>query len=304
MPAAEESIAVLGPGGVGGFVAAALARAGEDVTVVAREQTAAAIAELGITVESVRLGSFTARPAASPALRAQVTFLIVATKATTLAEALDRIQAQPRLVVPVLNGLDHMTALRERFGPHRVAAGTIRIEADRPETGRVVQTSPTFRVELASDDPHLQPLVARLAETLERAEVPVEVGPSEAQVLWSKLVRLCPLALMTSASERPIGAIRADPELHRRLQAAVAEAALVANADGARVDPEQTLAELEAAHPALSSSMQRDLAAGRPPELAIPRSVLRAAAAHGVRCPTIEDLTAQVEDRAAVGRRS
>ena len=304
MPAAEESIAVLGPGGVGGFVAAALARAGEDVTVVAREETAAAIAERGITVESVRLGSFTARPAASPALRAPATFLIVATKATTLAEALDRIQTQPRLVVPLLNGLDHMAALRERFGPDRVAAGSIRIEADRPETGKVVQTSPTFRVELRSDDPRLQSLVARLAGKLERAKIAVEIGSSEAQVLWSKLVRLCPLALMTSASERPIGAIRADPQLRRQLQAAVREAAQVANADGAHVDPEQTLAELKAAHPALSSSMQRDLAAGRPPELAIPRSVLRAAGAHGLRCPTIEDLTAQVEARAAVSRRS
>ena len=46
-------IAVLGPGGVGGFLAAALARAGEPAVVVAREETAAAIERDGIRVERV-----------------------------------------------------------------------------------------------------------------------------------------------------------------------------------------------------------------------------------------------------------
>ena len=55
-------ISILGPGGVGGLVAAALTRAGEEVVVVARESTAARIAERGIRVTSVRLGDFTARP--------------------------------------------------------------------------------------------------------------------------------------------------------------------------------------------------------------------------------------------------
>ena len=53
-----ESIAVLGPGGVGGFVAAALAHAGEPVTVIARPPTAEVLARDGIRVRSVRLGEF------------------------------------------------------------------------------------------------------------------------------------------------------------------------------------------------------------------------------------------------------
>ena len=57
------SIAVLGPGGVGGFIAAALAQAGIETIVVARESTAEVIDDRGIEVQSVRLGDFTARPA-------------------------------------------------------------------------------------------------------------------------------------------------------------------------------------------------------------------------------------------------
>jgi 2-dehydropantoate 2-reductase len=292
-------IAVLGPGGVGGFLAAALAHAGDDVTVVGREPTVAAIGDRGIHVTSALLGEFTARPAVMPELSDDVDVLFVAAKATGLDAALSRIRSQPALVVPLLNGLDHMQRLRERFAT--VAAGTIRIESDRPEPGVIVQTSPGVRVELASADPRTRPTLERLAGTLQAAGVPALVGPGEAQILWSKLVRLTALACTTSASDQPIGFIRTDPEWRQALEACVQEAAAVANADGAQLDPAGPLGELEAAHAELGSSMRRDIAAGREPELdAIAGSVLRAGRRHGIECPTIERLSAQIAARAGI----
>jgi 2-dehydropantoate 2-reductase len=295
------SIAVLGPGGVGGFIAAALARAGEDVLVVAREETSSHIAAHGIEVESVRLGSFTARPTAAATLGERAEVLIVATKATGLAAALARIEAPPALVVPLLNGLDHIALLRERFGAENVAAGTIRIEADRPSPGRVKHTSPFLKIQLAADDPALHPALDRLATTLTAAEIPAEIGASEAHILWSKLVRLNALACTTSAADRPIGFIRADPEWRAALRGCIVEASAAANAEGAEIDPGRGLAELDDAHAELRSSMQRDIAAGREPELdAIAGAVLRAASRHGLRCPTIERLATQIAERAGV----
>jgi 2-dehydropantoate 2-reductase len=294
------TIAVLGPGGVGGFIGAALARAGEPTTIVARESTAQLIAADGISVDSVRLGTFVARPRAVATLPAPAQVLIVATKATGLDAALQRIDAEPELVVPLLNGLEHMSVLRSRFGRGRVAAGAIRIEADRPAPGRIVQSSPFLRVDLAADEQALSPAVLRLAETLRNAGVPVQIGTSEAQILWSKLVRLNALACTTSASDRPIGFIRADPQWRSALVGCIEEAAAVANADGAQIDPAARLAELDDAHPELGSSMQRDIAAGREPELeAIPGAVLRAAARHGLQCPTITRLKQEIERRIA-----
>lgn len=293
------SIAVLGPGGVGGFIAAALARAGVDVTVIARESTAEVINDKGIEVQSVRLGDFTAHAAAVSELREDVEFLVVATKAVGLDEALDRVSSTPSMVVPLLNGLDHVTWLRGRFDV--VVAGTIRIEADRPAPGRIVQTSPFLRIDVASDDPADQPALERFAKILEHAEVPVRIGPNEAQVLWEKLVRLNSLACTTSAIDRQIGFIRSDPEWRRTLEQCIVEASTVANADGADIDPAARLAELDEAHPGLGSSMQRDIAAGRTPELdAIPGSVLRAAARHNLECPTIARLVDQIVERAGL----
>jgi 2-dehydropantoate 2-reductase len=298
---AMPTIAVLGPGGVGGFLAAALQRSGVATTVVARPETAETIARAGLKVESVRLGSFTARPAVTSSLDTRVDYLVVATKAAGLDPGLGRIETEPGLVVPLLNGLDHMAALRERFGSGRVAAGTIRIEADRPQPGVITQTSPFLRVDLAADDPALRPAVERLAELLEAASVPATVGDNEAQILWSKLVRLNALACTTSACDCQIGFIRTDPSWREALSGCIYEAATVANADGAEIDPTARLQELDDAHPELGSSMQRDIAAGREPELdAIPGAVLRAAARHGVSCPTIARLYREVAARAGV----
>ena len=296
-----DSIAILGPGGVGGFLAAALARAGRPVTIVARETTAGYIAEHGLQVRSARLGDFAAMPAAVSTLTGQADVLIVATKAGGLAAGLDRIELSPNLVVPLLNGLDHVEALRERYGADRVAAGTIRIESDRPAPGLIVQSSPFLRVDLASSRAALTPRLARLAKALEEADVPATVSSNEAQILWSKLVRLNALALTTSAADRPVGFIRSDPEWRPALRSCIEEAAAVANADGAQIDPAARLQELDDAHPELGSSMQRDIAAGREPELdAIAGAVLRAADRHGLACPTIARLTAEVARRAGV----
>jgi 2-dehydropantoate 2-reductase len=296
-----STIAVLGPGGVGGFLAAALARASVDTTVVARAPTAELIARDGIAVTSVRLGDFTARPHATATLDAPVDVLIVATKASGLEASLARVHATPGLVVPLLNGLDHLATLRARFGPGRVAAGTIRIEAHTPSPGQIVQTSPFLRVDLASDDPALHPTLEQLAATIERAEVPATVGDNEAQILWGKLVRLNALACTTSASDQPIGFIRSDPIWRAALIACIEEATAVANADSARIDSTSPLAELDDAHAELRSSMQRDIAAGREPELdAIAGAVLRAGRRHGLECPTIARLAAEIAQRAGV----
>jgi 2-dehydropantoate 2-reductase len=296
----HHEIAILGAGGVGAFLAAALARAGEDVLLIARESTAAAISEHGIEVDSARLGHLLTQPQPATQLEQPADALIVATKAKDLAPALQRIQAEPALVVPLLNGLDHLAILRERFGS-RAVAGSIRIEAYRTAPTKVVQTSLFLRIDVATENHRMRPALDAFADRVTAAGVPTRVMESEAEAMWGKLVRLNALALLSSAYDLPLGPIRSTPELRDQLEACVNEGAAVANADGAHVDPADTMGELDDAHDTLGSSMQRDIAAGVEPELdAIVGSVLRAAAGHGLRCPTIERLAARVAERSGV----
>ncbi len=300
-------VAILGPGGVGGLVAAMLARDGHEVTIVARESTVEVIEAQGLRVSSVMFGEMDVSVRAFARLQEPVELLVVATKAAGLEDALGRIAAAPKLVLPLLNGLDHLAVLRERFGSEPVLAGTIRIESDRPEPGVIAHTSPFVLIDMATHSEAARAGMEGAAVAFEHAGIPVRVAmpvsaSSEAQVMWSKLVRLNALACVTSAYDKLLGEIRATPELRDDLVGAIEEACAVGQAEGAQdVDPKVALSELELAHDTLGSSMQRDIDAGRPPELdAIPGAVLRAGARHGIRCSTIERLVGLIAARAGV----
>jgi 2-dehydropantoate 2-reductase len=262
-------IAVLGPGGVGGLLAAVL----PDALVVSRS----AITE--IQLRSRLLGDRTTPVRSVQRLTDPVDVLFIATKATGLADAVERIEAKPGVVVPLLNGVEHIARLRERF--RDVVAATIRVEATRVAPGVIEQTSPFLRIELSAHP--------EVAELLSSAGIPAAVIKDEAQVMWSKLSRLNAIALTTTAFGAPIGEVRT----HHcdDLLDVVRETAAVAEAEGAMIDVGAIEQELREAHPGLLSSMARDVAAGRPPELdAIGGAVLRAAARHGIEAPVVQRL--------------
>ena len=229
---AAMKIAVLGPGGVGGLLAAALERDGHEVVVVAQDSTAEVIASRGIARQQRQIRRAAGEPARRRDLTEPVDVLIVATKALGLEDALARIEVEPALVLPLLNGLDHLAVLRRRFASEAVLAGSIRVESDRPEPGVMVHTSPFLLVSMASPVRRRGPM-RRLAEALEDAGVPSRVLDSEADVMWSKLVRLNALACTTSAYDKLLGEIRSTPELRGDLVATMEEAAAAGRAEGA-----------------------------------------------------------------------
>jgi 2-dehydropantoate 2-reductase len=284
-------IAVLGPGGVGGLLAAVLAQAGHEVVCIAGETTAELLRADGIRVRSEQFGEFTAPVEADTRLRAPVDLCLIAVKQTALEDALGRIDADTLgdgLLVPLLNGIEHPALLRERFRPELVAPGVIRIESTRLEPGLIAHTSPFADLDLASATAPRDRLDA-VARLLGEAGFGVRVLPDETSALWSKMGFIAPMALLTTRYAQSVGEVRTQ---HRaELFAAIAEVAAVAEACGAELD----LGDIEAfylAVPAeMKSSMQRDAEAGRPLELdAIGGAVLRAAALHGEPVPVLTDL--------------
>jgi 2-dehydropantoate 2-reductase len=282
------AVAILGAGAVGGLLAGALTRAGVDCTLLARPQTAAAIARDGLAVDSPRFGVFTARPAvcdsgACPFFRTGA--LVVAVKAPALEGALAGLDVEPDVVVPLLNGVEHMAALRERFG-ERAVAGVVRVQAHREGPARIVHRAPFVTVTVA------EPGAPALEAALRGAGVDVERGGTEAGVLWGKLSRLAALALATTAADAPLGDVREDA------RAAALDVAAVARAEGAEIDGATVVAELDALPDAASSSLRGDVAGGAEHELdAIGGAVLRAAARHGLEAPAVTRLVRAVELR-------
>jgi 2-dehydropantoate 2-reductase len=278
--------AVLGAGGIGLLVAGALARAGGEVVLLLRAETLARY-DGRISVESAVLGDFDVAVPGAAELDREVDALWVTTKATQLERAIEL--APPErvggaTVVPLLNGVDHVAFLRARYP--RVVAGAIRVESARLEPGRVRQSSPFVQLDLAG----AEPLVAALTE----AGLDCRLRDDELTLLWEKLAFLAPVALATTAFDGTLGAVRDEPLLHGCRNEALA----VAAAEGARVDGD-ALAALHGRIPdSMGSSMQRDVAAGNPPELdAIAGPIRRGGARHGIPVPCTDELVELVEAR-------
>jgi 2-dehydropantoate 2-reductase len=285
-PASVGRFAVLGPGGVGGLLAAVLARRGSAVTCLAGASTTQAIATSGIRVESALFGDFVAPVAAAERLSEPVDVCLVTVKATQLADALDRLPPDvvgSALIVPLLNGVEHVELLRRHYPDATVLAATIRVESSRTAPGVIRHDSPFVNVELAADR-GTSSAVAQLADTLERVGVTVGVTDDPATVMWSKLTFLTALALLTTAAQAVAGEVR---ERRRDdLVAMVDEVAAVAGAEGATVRADDVVAFFDAIPTGMKSSMQRDAESGRRLELdAIGGAVVRAAGRHHIAVP-------------------
>jgi 2-dehydropantoate 2-reductase len=297
-PLLPARVAVLGPGGVGGLVAALLARRGDRVTCLAPAATAAHLAAHGLELRSPTLGDARVPVQAATRLDHPVDVCFVTVKATQLAAAVEAVPAGTLghgLVVPFLNGIDHVAWLRGRYPPDQVVAGTIAVESTRLGPGLIEHASPFARVELAVGKVprgRVEELGARLAET----GLDVTVRDDEAGALWTKLAVLAPIALTTTWAAAPFGEVRAG---HWDEAVAVArEIVAAARADGVELDEAATIGLLERVPDTMRSSMQKDAAAGRPIELdAIGGAVLRAAERAGTDAPVTARLVAELQAR-------
>ncbi|MBV2364393.1 ketopantoate reductase family protein [Streptomonospora nanhaiensis] len=295
-------ITVLAPGGVGGLLAGVMARQGHPVTIVATEPTAEHIASAGLRVDSGLLGDFRIGVEAVPAATEHADVLIVAAKATALPAALARVSprlAVDALIVPLLNGYEHMDLLRAHYPGAHVLASSIRVESTRVAPGHIAHTSPFAALDIAYSGAPAD-RVETLAEALRAAGLDVRLHHDEAGVLWRKFHFLLPTALVCTHHRSDIGTARA--ERRADLLGVAHEVEAVAAARGLALDTARVTAMFDAAPPATKPSMLRDREAGRPMEVdALGGALLRAAAEAGVPVPVTERIVADLRAVDAAG---
>jgi 2-dehydropantoate 2-reductase len=287
--------AILGAGGVGGLIGAALAKSGDLVTVVLRPEALKTYpAELSL--ESP-FGSFSIPVERAAAVTQPFDVLWIAVKATQLNAALRAI-ASPELlgsIVPLLNGIDHVALLRTRFGHDRVVPATIGVESERASPGKIIHRSPSARLVVSSIGE------SRLAPTLEKLRqfgFNCAFSADESKMLWNKLAILAPCALTTTASGMTMGEVGSNPVWRERLEAGVYEACAVATASGTPLDPAFFIRVFDSLQPGMRSSMQKDVAAGNPPELdGIAGPILRIAQEHGLNVPVTRELVEMIRGK-------
>ncbi|HEY4517300.1 MAG TPA: 2-dehydropantoate 2-reductase, partial [Candidatus Paceibacterota bacterium] len=151
----NKTIGIFGPGAIGGFLAGALWKAGCDVAVIARPDTALRLNAGGICLKTKLLGDFIARPTVVERMASAPALLIVAVKANDLASALPHIHSavgEQTLIIPFQNGIEHIALLKKEFG-ERVIVGMIgNIVAEKEKGGCIVSPSASVTIELGSED--------------------------------------------------------------------------------------------------------------------------------------------------------
>ena len=287
--------AILGAGAVGGLLGALLADRGEDVTVVVRDGTETFPTHMSLQRPDgfvlggdVRAVKFVHEDGATDVLW-------VATKAMDLAEALNAVRgSSPGIVVPLLNGFEHIQELQRVFPSEAVIPATIAVEVERAEPGSVRMRSPFVRLRIGA---RAKPMLSGLADALRARDVDLEFEDNETTLIWRKLAFLAPFALTTSASGLTAGMLRSDPVWQKRFETAAAEVVAVANAEGAGLTTDLALRTLETLGEQMRSSMAKDIAARREPELdAIGMAVVRAAVRHNIDAPMLRYLVASVSE--------
>lgn len=260
-------VAVLGAGAVGCYFGGMLARAGHDVTLIAREQHVEAIRRDGLHMETktfderVRLRADTQ---ADSVRDADVVLFCVKSMDTEAAGRQILPLLQPRTVVLCLqNGVDNADRLRTLLPPQQVAAAVVYVGAEILGPGHLKHHG---RGELVIDP---SPVSERLAQAFVAAGVPTEVSPNVRGALWLKLVLNCAYNAISAIAELPYGQTVDSPGIRDTMRDVVNECLAVARAEGVEVpgDIDAAVRRIVETIPGQYSSTAQDLMRGKPSEI-------------------------------------
>ncbi|HEY0763065.1 MAG TPA: 2-dehydropantoate 2-reductase [Pyrinomonadaceae bacterium] len=288
-------IVVFGTGGVGGYFGGRLAQAGEDVTFIARGEHLRAIKANGLKVDSPG-GDFVINPAKATDNVDDVgatDLVILGVKAWQVPEAARAIKplvGPNTTVLPLQNGVDAVPQLVEALGSENVVGGLCRIVSYVVEPGRIRHAgfAPTIIIgEL--DNRHTERIV-KIEGVFKHAGLDTTIAADIQVALWTKFLFIASFSGVGALANAPAGVLRSDPKWRALMQSAMEEIYTLAHARGVHLpvdSVQKVMAAVDGLPDDATSSMQRDIVAGKPSELESQNgAVVRMAHESGVEAPT------------------
>lgn len=262
-------ILVMGAGAVGGYFGACLARAGHDVTFIARGANLERLRGDGLRITGA-MGEFTISGATVSDVATPADLVLMSVKNYDLDDATKTIAKSGGVVLTLQNGVDAPYRVRELLGDV-VLGGSTGIVADLPEPGHVHVVSDYAWIRFGEIDARpMTDRVDRVTEVLDVEGIEPMPVPDARVSLWEKMSLMCGMAGLTTLHQRPMGEILGDVELRSTFESIVRECAAVATARGVPLSDDFVERQMRYAgqiDPAAMSSMSRDFARGRPIEL-------------------------------------
>ena len=288
-------ILMVGAGGIGGYFGAQLIRAGADITFLLRPTRKALIDANGLTIETPA-DTFTLRvpTVSAEALRPDYDLIVFAPKAYDLDDTLQSVAgASSRgFILPLLNGMDHMQVLDQRFGRERVLGGVAHIAAMITPSGSVKRMSDLHMLTVGSRAPAQETIARAFHALCEKTPFDHAYSDNIEQSLWDKWVFLASLAAMTTLFHAGVGRIVATPFGHELNLQTYAECCEVAARCGFPIDEQVRIkasTQLTLPGSGFTASMLRDMASGQRTEHEhILGGMIRRGQAHGLPCTLLK----------------
>ncbi len=268
-------IAIYGTGGAGGRFGTQLAHAGEEVVFIARGAHLQAIQTQGLRLETPD-GKIHIHPAEAtddPAEVGEVDLVVLGVKTWQVVEAAGAMKPMigpDTLVVPLQNGIEAAAQLSEVLGGDHVLGGLCGTFSWIEGPGRIKSIGPAHFVKFGELDNRPSARAEALRHVFERASIDVEIPADIQAAVWQKFLFVAPLGGVGAVTRAPTGVIRGVPETRAMLERGMQEiyrVALARQIDLPEDVVQKTLAFVDTLAPGGTTSLQRDIAAGRPSEL-------------------------------------
>src|SRR3954468_6897203 len=268
-------IAVVGAGGVGGGFGAALAKAGADVTFIARGAHLAAMKSQGLKVVGGR-GETQVVPTqatddpSSIGVVDVVLFCVKLWDVESAGAAIKPLVGPNTAVIPLQNGIDAAERLLPILGPKAVMGGVAQISASITAPGVIQQVGTFMRMIFGEVDGTRSARAEAFLALCQKAGFDATLSEQIGTELWMKFILLATNAGITAATRRPLGELREDPDIRPVMLAAVREVFAVGKAKGIALPADavdKVLDFIGHAPPAMKASMALDLERGNRLEL-------------------------------------
>jgi 2-dehydropantoate 2-reductase len=298
-------IVVFGTGGVGGYFGGRLARAGEDVTFIARGEHLRAIKDSGLRVDSTE-GDFVIYPARATddvGEVGEVDLVILGVKAWQVpvaARAIKPLVRKQTTVLPLQNGVEAVSQLVDELGLNCVIGGLCRIVSYVVGPGHIRHAGFEPSIIIGELDNRHTERIARIEQVFKHAGLNISIADDIQVALWTKFLFIASFSGVGAVANAPAGVLRSDPKWRAQMLDAMKEIYTLAHARGINLPPdsvEKVMSSVDGLPEDATSSMQRDIAAGKPSELEAQNgAIVRMARAAGVEVPTHDRIYQTLKD--------
>lgn len=263
-------IAVVGVGGLGGYIGGRLAQSGQDVTFIARGQRLAALQQNGLQVRSPD-DEFKLQPVQATDKPAEVGpvdlifFCVKTYDVLNAAEPLIPLIGPETALLPVQNGIAHIEQLRSILGNSVVLGGVGMISAHSPALGVIERPGGPQRIEFGELTGESSARCAAIAQALTAAGIEPVVSAKIEERMWWKFAGVCGAGVFALMRGNK-GQVWQHPETHELIRQTIGEAVAVAQAKGIALNPalpEESLKVFDSVPAAYKPSMLVDLEQGR-----------------------------------------